>query len=1191
MSWFANIPIQRKLGYAILATSTLVLLLACAVFLGVEYLGYRRSIVATVATLARVAADNNTAAIAFSDNTGARQNLEALRAEPQIIAAVLYDADDKVFARYVSKPEEMLPGNPAALPGVRIEGGYVLAVQPVIEGSRRLGTLYVQATMQQIYDRMWAYSLVVVGVLLTSFGLASLLASILRRTLARPIIELATTAGAISANQDYSLRAHQYGTDELGQLTAAFNAMLDRTQAALHGLRESEWAHRELVRALPTAAYMSDVQGRITIFNEAAAALWGRAPEIGHEFWCGSHRMYYPDGTPLPHDRCPMALALREGKPRRGDEIVVERPDGTRRNVMPYPEPIRDTSGKLVGMVNMLVDITEQKRAGEAVRQLAAIVESSNDAIIGTDLNGNVTSWNEGAQRLFGYTAGQIIGQKVTLLVPPDHRMDEETEILLRIRQGERVEYTETVRCHRDGHLIEVSRVFSPLKDATGRIVGASKILRDITEKKRLERQANFLSHLSHELGLLAEPDEIVRTAAEAVGRQLEVDRCFFFTLSRDGSTATVKDDWARDGFAPAAGTHNTRDFGTPELWRAMNQRPLAVNDKVTHFLTRDLGAGYEALRVRAHATAPFLRQGEWISSLLIASAQPRVWRKDELLFLENIMGRVWPMVERAQTRRELRESEAQLRLVTDNAPIFLVRTDREYRFLFVNRAYAERNGFKQAEMIGMTVPDVVGEAAFAAFKPRMDEALTGVRVEFEMQVPYARLGHRWVHVIYVPERNIRGEISGLLGVISDVGSRKKAENELKRARDEAVAASRAKDDFLAALSHELRTPLNPVLLLASDAASNPQLPPKIRADFNLILKNVHLEARLIDDLLDLTRITRGKLHLERRTCDVHAILQDALANVEAELTGKKLLLEVDFGAKHSRISGDSVRLQQIFWNVLKNAVKFTPENGKVTVTTSVAANGTALVLRVRDTGIGMTAAEIGRVFQAFSQGDHAAAAGGVHRFGGLGLGLTITKMLVELHGGKIDAFSEGRNLGSLFQVELPLSQELALRGNLPGGAPAPVRAGSRATRPSRTEVAPSVPSLRRRILLVEDHAPTRQTLQHLLNQRNFEVTPADCAEAAERLVRNGEFDLLISDVGLPDRNGYELMTTVRSLRPGLPGIALSGYGMEEDLVRSQAAGFLVHLVKPVTIGMLEDAIASLPPLFQKDPTPNETTP
>ncbi|HVW22455.1 MAG TPA: ATP-binding protein [Opitutaceae bacterium] len=390
--------------------------------------------------------------------------------------------------------------------------------------------------------------------------------------------------------------------------------------------------------------------------------------------------------------------------------------------------------------------------------------------------------------------------------------------------------------------------------------------------------------------------------------------------------------------------------------------------------------------------------------------------------------------------------------------------------------------------------------------------------------------------------------------------AQREVEKALTKARDEAVAASRAKDDFLAALSHELRTPLNPVLLLASDAAANPALPPNLRSDFETIRKNVELEARLIDDLLDLTRIARGKVLLERRPVDVNAAVRDALVTVEAEIAAKPIELVLELDPGQPVMSGDATRLQQVFWNVIKNAVKFTPPGGRIRVATRLRPERRRLEVEIADTGIGMTDAEIARVFEAFAQGDHAGASGS-HRFGGLGLGLAISRMVVELHAGRISAASDGRDRGATFLIDLPLDRSRA--------APAPPA-------PAGTQPANDPPgaAIRCRILLVEDHAPTRATMEHVLRRRRYEVTSAGSLAEARAAAAAGPVDILISDIGLPDGNGYELMTELRD-RHGLVGIALTGFGMPTDVARSDQASFFQHLTKPVGIDLLEKAIAA----------------
>lgn len=263
-------------------------------------------------------------------------------------------------------------------------------------------------------------------------------------------------------------------------------------------IRQSEQHLEDLIEALPGAVYTTDAKGLITSYNPAAAELWGRHPKLGSDEWCGSWRMYKTDGTPLPHDECPMAIALKENRQIRGAEAVAERTDGARVPFLAYPTPLRDASGVVIGAVNMLVDITERKRAEVLAEHLAAIVRSSDDAIISKDLDGVIASWNKGAQRLFGYTAEEIVGKPVMTLIPPDRHL-EEVEILARIRAGEHIEHYETLRQRKDGSQVWVSLTISPLKDARGSVFGASKIARDMTERRRADEHRNILmGELNH---------------------------------------------------------------------------------------------------------------------------------------------------------------------------------------------------------------------------------------------------------------------------------------------------------------------------------------------------------------------------------------------------------------------------------------------------------------------------------------------------------------------------------------------------------------------------------------------------------------------------------------------------------------------------------------------------------------------
>lgn len=387
---------------------------------------------------------------------------------------------------------------------------------------------------------------------------------------------------------------------------------------------------------------------------------------------------------------------------------------------------------------------------------------------------------------------------------------------------------------------------------------------------------------------------------------------------------------------------------------------------------------------------------------------------------------------------------------------------------------------------------------------------------------------------------------------------------ELDRSREELKRANNAKDQFLAVLSHELRTPLTPVLAVVEDWSQRPDVPEPLRGDLAMVKRNIELEARLIDDLLDLTRIIKGKMTMREEEVDVRPLLRHALEICRDSREDDGRIHTVDT-ATRTTVRGDGLRLTQVLWNLLRNAVKFTPEQGGITVTLKDGAGdmdgGNSVIIEVADTGIGIIGEDLERIFDAFEQGSRAVS----RQFGGLGLGLAISKAIVDQHGGTLTAASAGRDQGAKFTLALPVYQEAPVAGLvLPVCQPAPTVADG------------PLPRHGLRILLVEDHADTREVMRQLLRRRGHEVTVAQGVAAAMAVVEAGaSVDILISDLGLPDGNGLDLVKAVRAHQP-VRAIALSGYGMEDDHQRSRDAGFEEHLVKPVNIADLMKAIERL---------------
>jgi signal transduction histidine kinase len=378
-----------------------------------------------------------------------------------------------------------------------------------------------------------------------------------------------------------------------------------------------------------------------------------------------------------------------------------------------------------------------------------------------------------------------------------------------------------------------------------------------------------------------------------------------------------------------------------------------------------------------------------------------------------------------------------------------------------------------------------------------------------------------------------------------------------RAARAELEAAARAKDDFLAMLSHELRTPLTPAILTVSALASDASIPAAAREELAGVLRNLEVQTKLVDDLLDLTRASRGKFELHEELTDLHELIEHAVkTTVQGEAKCKTLRIATRLDAKRHHVWGDQRRLKQVLCNLLRNAIKFTPDGGRIEVATANPPTG-GIAIAVSDTGVGIDPANLPVIFNAFEQGGRDVT----RQFGGLGLGLAICKAIAEMHGGTIGAQSRGANQGATFTVTLPVTT--APVESPPAGAPTPAGMNTDARAEGNDRL---------HVLLVEDNVVTLKVMSRLFRDFGYEVTPAPDVASARTAAQAKQFDLVVSDLGLPDGSGLDLMRQLRD-RHGLRGIALSGYGQDQDVLESRAAGFVEHLVKPVDFARLEAAV------------------
>jgi len=761
---------------------------------------------------------------------------------------------------------------------------------------------------------------------------------------------------------------------------------------------------------------------------------------------------------------------------------------------------------------------------------LAAIVEASNDAIIGKSLQGVIRSWNPGAERLFGYSAQEAIGESITMLFPSD-RLHEEADFMRRIHKGERVDRYETVRVRKDGTPIPVSVTLAPINDREGSIVGVAKIARDIRAQRDAERR-------------LRADELLFRTTLTSIGDAV-------ITTDGDGQVTFLNPVAER-----VTGWTNAEAHGRP-----LGDVFMIVNEETS-------------LRAE-NPVARALREGVVVGlanhTVLTARDGTRRPIDDSAAPIRDAAGHVFGavLVFRDISERRQRERDLQiLAAIVASSDDAIVSKTLDGTITAWSPGAERIFGWTRTEAIGQNIRVIIPPDRWAEEDLILKCIRRAERIEALETVRVAKDGRRIdIELSISPVRagNGAGKIIGAAKIARDISERRRADDArgvlLRRAeaaRAEADAANRMKDQFLAILSHELRTPLSAMLGWVQMLRNREVSAERTQHALDVIHRNTVLQAKLIDDLLDIARVQTGKLHLEKQPVQLVRIIEDAIDAFQRDLGAQQLVLERHLDPEAGVVLGDPTRLEQVVINLLANAVKFTPPGGRIGVT--LERDGEYALIEVRDSGVGIDADDLPYIFERFAQVGGSSA----RAHAGLGLGLTIVRHLVEVHGGTVAASSQGKGRGATFAVRLPVISE-------------PVVIPDRAT----LDTPARVPLDGIKVFVVEDDTDAAEMIATVLRQHRAEVITVNSAEAALNFLVEYRPDVLICDIGLPDIDGYALMTHVRQMErargyPPTPSVALTGFAGEGERVRAASAGYHVHITKPVEPDTLVKIIADI---------------
>lgn len=815
----------------------------------------------------------------------------------------------------------------------------------------------------------------------------------------------------------------------------------------------------------------------------------------------------------------------------------------------------------------------------EANLRLAAIVESSDDAIIGKTLDGTITSWNKGAEKIYGYAASEVVGRPISILVPAE-RADEIPQILQQLRQGEHVDHFETQRITKEGKRLFISLTISPIRDRAGRLSGASTIARDITATKLAQAQVQesrrqmeiIFQGVAESITVLDQQGKLVfanEAAARALGYEKVSDLLAApvasliedYDLLDQSGAELVRDDLPgrvalKEG-RPAAMTACFRHKVTGEQrWLSIKATPI-LNDQ-----------GQVQLAVNVFQDITDRKRSEENQRFLAETSQVLSSSLDYQTTLASVARMVVPRIADWCTV-DILEDGVINRLAVAHVDPEKVAWAQQLHDLYPPDK-EEEHGIPKVLRSGRSeiYPIITDEMLVAAIKDEKHlMILREVGFSSAMIVPLVTNDKILGALSFVAAESKRHFGPADLELAENLCRRAAQAIEHSRLYRLAHEANRLKDEFLATVSHELRTPLTAISGYAHMLRTGKLNDAETSHALGVIERSVQAQSRLINDILDVSRVITGKLQLNiQKIAPVHAI-NAAIDSIRPAAESKDIRLETKLDPSAGPIMGDPNRLQQIAWNLVSNAIKFTPAGGRVEARLENLDGH--IQLEVNDTGIGIEPDFLPHVFERFRQADSSIT----RRYSGLGLGLAIARHLVELHGGTIEARSPGLGLGSSFIVRIP---------HIPPGVFAPVTlpAIDLEDEPSSEKDSETHPVLEGlRILVVDDNIETCQFLNALFFHCLAEVKTACSPDTAIEVLKDWSPDILLCDIGMPGEDGYSLLDRIRDLNTTggqLPAIALTGYARPEDRQRALAAGFNLHMTKPIEPVKLMLSVARL---------------